>query len=170
MKIMFPIPYKKHGFTLVELVLTLVILGILAAVSLPKFFSPSTFDARFFHDDLVSAARYAQRLAIGSGCAVRLSVSSTGFTLVQDNNCNLSSPSYTLSVPRPSDSESFSNTDVPTGLSIVSTETAYYFMPKSGVVDVSGASVGNATIVLSISGVITRTIRIVGATGYVDAN
>ena len=167
---MFPSFDKKHGFTLVELVLTMVILGVLAAVSLPKFFSPSTFDARFFHDDLVSAARYAQRLATGSGCAVRLSVSSSGFSLVQDNNCNLSSPSYTLAVLRPSDSESFTNTNVPSGLSIISSEAAYYFLPKAGVVNAGGTTVGNASITLTSSGSITRTITIVGATGYTDAD
>ena len=167
---MFPIPNKKRGFTLVELVLTMVILGILAAVSLPKFFSPSTFDARFFHDDLVSAARYAQRLAIGSGCSVRLSVSSSGFSLDQDNNCSLSSPSYTLAVLRPSDSENFSNTDVPSDVSISSSESAYYFLPQASVVDAGGANVGNASITISSTGSITRTISIIGTTGYTDAD
>ena len=42
---------KQQGFTLVELVLTMVILGIIAAVSLPKFFNQSTFDERYFYYD-----------------------------------------------------------------------------------------------------------------------
>jgi len=154
---------KERGFTLVELILTIVILGIFIAVGLPKFFNQNTFDERYFHDDLISAARYAQRLATGSGCAVRLSVVATGFSLVQDNNCDLTSPSYTLSVPRPSDSEAFSNTDVPASLTLSDLEV--YFLPEGGAVDNVGVGVGNATITLT--GEITRTINIVGATGYV---
>jgi len=164
MKIMFPEYSKKHGFTLVEMTMTLVIVGVLAAVSLPKFFDRSTFDERYFHDDLISATRYAQRLSTGSGCTVRLTVSGAGFSLNQDSNCDLSSPSYTLSVNRPSDSEAFSNTDVPTGLGITASHTAYYFLPQGGVIDSGGSNVGNATIVLN--GVLTRTINIAGATGY----
>jgi len=168
MKTMFPEYSKKHGFTLVEMTMTLMILGVLAAVILPKFFERSTFEERYFHDDLISAARYAQRLATGSGCTVRLSISGTGFSLVQDINCDLSSPSYTLSVNRPSDSEVFSNTNVPTGLGITASHAAYFFLPQGRVIGSGGSNVGNATIVLN--GVLTRTINIAGATGYAYAS
>ncbi len=165
---MFSVKFKRHGFTLIELVLTLVILGIVAAVSIPKFFNASTFEERFFHDDLLSAARYAQRLAVGSGCAVRMSVSGTGFSLDQDSNCDTSSPSYSLVVARPSDSESFSNVDVPANVSITAATSSYFFLPQGGVVDASNVSVGNSTIVLV--GGLTRTINIIGATGYAYSN
>ena len=160
----------QHGFTLVELVLTIIILGIVSAVALPKFFSQSTFDERYFHDDLLSATRYAQRLAVASGCMVRLSVSTSGFSLVQDSNCNLSFPSYGLTVTRPSDSEAFSNNDRPANLTISSSESDYFFLPQGGAVDSGGASVGNATITLSGSGSINRVIRIDGGTGYAYSN
>ncbi len=167
---MFHEPFKKHGFTLVELVLTITILAILAAVGLPKFFGQDTFEERFFHDDLISAARYAQRLATGSGCVVRLSVSGSGFSLVQDSNCDLSSPSYTLTVNRPSDSEAFSNVDVPTNLTITSSDSAFYFLPSGGAVDGTGTSVGNASITLDSSSGVDRTINIAGDTGYAYSN
>jgi len=158
----------EHGFTLVELVMTLVILGVISAVSLPKFFSASTFDERYFHDDLLSAARYSQRLAIGSGCAVRLSVSGTGFSLDQDANCDTTAPSYTISVIRPSDSELFTNSDVPSSITITFDQSSYFFLPQGGVVDSVGADVGNSTITLT--GTITRVINITGATGYAYSN
>ncbi len=165
MKVTFSVLTKKRGFTLIELVLTIVLLGILAAVSAPKFFDPSVFDERYFHDDLLSAARYAQRLATGSGCSVRLSVSATSFSLDQDANCNLASPSYSISVNRPSDSEAFINNNKPSSLTITSSETAYYFLPEGEVVDSGGSLLATPTVALS--GTSSRTIYIVGATGYV---
>ncbi|MCP3673176.1 MAG: prepilin-type N-terminal cleavage/methylation domain-containing protein, partial [Gammaproteobacteria bacterium] len=155
-----------HGFTLIELVLTIIILGVLSAFAAPRFFNQNAFDQRYFYDDLISAARYAQRLSTGSGCAVRLTVSGTGFSLLQDNNCDLSNTSYTLIVNRPSDSVAFSNANVPSGLTITSNKALYDFLPAGKAVDVSGVSVGNATITLTSSTTTDRTINIVGDTGY----
>ncbi|MCP3663022.1 MAG: prepilin-type N-terminal cleavage/methylation domain-containing protein [Gammaproteobacteria bacterium] len=164
MKTIFPESSRENGFTLVELVLTITILGILAAVSLPKFFNQNTFEERFFYDDLISATRYAQRLAIASGCSVSLSISGSGFSLLQDSNCDLSSTSYTLVVNRPSDSEIFSNADV--GDLSITPSTTFYFLPSGDVVNGMGASVGSATIILNSPSGVNRTIHIEGDTGY----
>ena len=55
---------RAHGFTIVELVTVMVILGLLAAVAMPRFFQKDSFDARSFADQNVSMLRYAQKLAI----------------------------------------------------------------------------------------------------------
>jgi len=167
MKVMFMEPSREHGFTLVELVLTIVILGVLVAVALPRFFNQATFEERYFHDDLISAARYAQRLSTASGCAVRLTVSAAGFSLDHDANCDLTAPSYSLAVQRPADSINFTNASVPATLTITSSHAAFFFLPQGGAVDAASADVGNATIALNSSaGSVARTINIVGATGY----
>jgi MSHA pilin protein MshC len=55
---------KTAGFTLVELVVTIGIVSIVAAVAAPRFFQKSTFDSRGFYDKSVAVVRLAQKTAI----------------------------------------------------------------------------------------------------------
>ena len=70
-----------YGFTMVELITTIVIVGILAMVSGPVFFNVQVFQARGFFDETVSAVRYAQKYAVASGCTVRVNIAANGFSL-----------------------------------------------------------------------------------------
>ncbi len=54
----------KGGFTLVEVVVTIVILGVMAAVILPRFVGSDAFASRGFYDEAQSVLRYAQKTAI----------------------------------------------------------------------------------------------------------
>lgn len=55
---------RQHGFTLVELITIIVILGILAVAAAPRFFDHNVFDGRGFYDQVISTLRYAQKAAI----------------------------------------------------------------------------------------------------------
>ena len=55
---------RTTGFTLVELVVMLVVIGILAAIAIPRFQDTSAFTQRGFSDEVRAALRYAQKLAI----------------------------------------------------------------------------------------------------------
>lgn len=52
------------GFTMVELIVTIMIVGILAAVAGPRFFEIDAFRARGFYDEALAALHYAQKTAI----------------------------------------------------------------------------------------------------------
>lgn len=60
----------QRGFTLVELVTVIVIVAILAAVAMPRFFDRNTFDSRGYYDQVLSTLRYAQKTAIAQHITV----------------------------------------------------------------------------------------------------
>jgi len=66
---------SSPGFTLVELVMTIVIVGIMAAVAVPRFFDNNVFQARGATDQLKAALRFAQKVAIAQHTNVSVTLS-----------------------------------------------------------------------------------------------
>jgi MSHA pilin protein MshC len=78
---------KQRGFTIVELVMVIVVLGVLSAVAVPRFFDRKAFDERFYFEEALSAVRYAQKLAIASGCSIEIQLDQHGYRAVYTNDC-----------------------------------------------------------------------------------
>jgi MSHA pilin protein MshC len=72
-----------RGFTIIELIVVILIMAILAAFAAPRFFARGDVEGPGFAHELASAARYAQKLAIASGCPVRLVVTAADYQLLQ---------------------------------------------------------------------------------------
>jgi MSHA pilin protein MshC len=150
---------KETGVTLVELVMVIVMLGILSATALPKFFEKNTFAERAFFSDTLSAIRFAQKLAIATGCNVQVSIASNSYSLNrQGDSSSLSCPggsTYTLAVPHPSSGAS-SYTGSESGITLTSSASSFVFDP------VGSAS---ADVTLTVNG--TKTISVIAKTGFV---
>lgn len=69
------------GFTLVELVMTLTLAGILAAVAGPRMLNQSAFQTRGGAAEVRAALRYAQKLAMTKNREVCVGVLTTGVAL-----------------------------------------------------------------------------------------
>lgn len=74
---------RAAGFTLVELIASLTIAAILAAAATPRLLSSQPFAARAYADDVAAALRQARAVAMASGCDVRFTIDTTGYSAAQ---------------------------------------------------------------------------------------
>lgn len=69
------------GFTLVELIMAMVIIGIVAAVVAPRFFDNNVFQSRGFADQVQASLRYAQKVAVAQRRFVCAAFTNSSITL-----------------------------------------------------------------------------------------
>ncbi|SFC93740.1 N-terminal methylation site-containing protein [Thiohalospira halophila DSM 15071] len=82
----FTIPVMGRGFTLLELVLVLVILGVLAAVAVPRLSLNTGLEARSAATDLVVALRGAQLHAMNGVPGVVMGVDGAGWSATSEGD------------------------------------------------------------------------------------
>jgi MSHA pilin protein MshC len=81
--------FRSRGFTLVELVAVLIIVGVLSAVAAPRLFDTAVFNERGYADEIAASLRYARRIAVASSCNVRFTVNAAGYGATQPTvRCN----------------------------------------------------------------------------------
>lgn len=114
-----------RGFTLIELTVILVIVGVLAVFASSRFTTNDSFQARGYHDELVAATRFAQRYAVASGCGVQIDIQSTSYALTVSNTATATCPGAGNPVQGPT-GENFSGT-APTGVTTGGATGAYVF-------------------------------------------
>lgn len=150
--------HHNHGFTMIELVAVIIVLGILAAFVAPHFLGTSRFDTRGTYDNLVSALRYAQKRAIASNCPVRISINTHGYALKRRGlPCASGSFSHPVIKPGGGDYLVATASDV----SLSPNNTTITFTPSGAT-----STTGDTTIMVAGSGV-TQTLTVIAGTGYV---
>jgi MSHA pilin protein MshC len=63
--------FKKSGFTLIELVIVIILIGILAATAIPKFIGNNGFEAQAYRDQLLQLLKTVQQQAMSCDKACR---------------------------------------------------------------------------------------------------
>ncbi|MBC7857311.1 MAG: prepilin-type N-terminal cleavage/methylation domain-containing protein [Burkholderiaceae bacterium] len=138
------IPHPRHvagprGFTMVELVTVIVIMGIMAAVAAPRFFERQTFDARTFTDQTRTMLRLAQKVAIAQNRPVHVRLDGQSVALCFDAACTAlvfppggSNSGSAVTVAKCGGVSAWSCEGVPSGLAYTLTAGAgstFYFDP-----------------------------------------
>jgi MSHA pilin protein MshA len=136
---------RQQGFTLVELVTVLVILGILAAVAVPKYVS------------YTSEARTAALNGLAGGLRAAVSLSQAKYMVVG----NTASTSITLADGTSVTTTAGANGGIPTvaaaGIQAAMNQTGFSFTAASGVWDFASGAIANCFVTYAAAGTATVT-------------
>jgi len=77
----------SRGFTVIELIACIVIIGIIAAIAGPKVFDNKPFSERGYADEIAAAIRYANNVAVASGCPTSINLTASDYRLQQHATC-----------------------------------------------------------------------------------
>jgi MSHA pilin protein MshC len=143
------------GFTIVELVVTITILGLLAAITVPRFMGASGFQSRGFYDSAKSVVRFAQKTAIAWRRDVFVCVTATKVSAGTAAGC-------ATPIINPVTGAALDTGDAPSGVTL--TLAAFSF-------DSAGRPNPNAAVTITLTSTIpddpVRLIVVERETGYV---
>ncbi|MBT6538850.1 MAG: prepilin-type N-terminal cleavage/methylation domain-containing protein [Francisellaceae bacterium] len=147
------------GFTLIETVLVISLIGILAVIAAPRFANVLTFSTNTFFEETLNSVRYGQQLAVGMGCDIQVTISPTTVALNARANC--STGNFTQAIRDPALGASSYLKTAPSGVTISNTNFPIYFDPLGRSHDVASGNVSDASLTIA-----TRTLQVVGETGF----
>jgi MSHA pilin protein MshC len=152
-----PVCRNQSGFTLVELVVILILVGILSAVAIPRLVGIGSHDTRGFYDRVASGLRYAQKQAIAKRRNVCATFSATSVTFSFAAAAGAGQPCDT-NLAGPAGQSPYTLAPQGSGITFTPTPTNFSF-------DALGRpSIGQT---ISITGDGTRTLSVEPETGYV---
>lgn len=171
-------PLQARGFTLIELIAVMVVMGILGAVAASRFFGNSSVDSRTYADQLAATLRYGQKMAIAQNRNVYARLNASGVALCYQSDCAVGAR-----VLAPAGGNSASSTtqaacadatwacEAPPSGVAVGVTTQFYFDPVGkpfALADVPPTPTSTfATLTVPVTGSAARSVIVEAETGYV---
>lgn len=154
-----------HGFTLVELVTIMILIGILAVVALPNLSQVQGFGATSFRDRVAASLRFAQKSAVAKRRMVCATVAADGLslTLTVDASFGLGTCAVAMAGP---DGANPAAASPPANVTLASVPAGVLHFQPSGSVTSDAGGTNQTTYVLTVTG--QAPITVTGATGHVD--
>ncbi len=157
----------EKGFTLIEMVMTLVIISILSVTALPRFFSTLTFQKSVYSAEILNTLRYARKLAVASGSHIQVTLTPTSIILqrrIEGPNCTTGTGFFPISDP--ADRSGTYVKQAPGAVSLTFTGNwPLYFDALGQATQASNCTVINNATVSIVGG---DTVTVIGVTGFVQ--
>ncbi len=158
-------PKAMSGFTIMELVMVISILGILAAFAMPRFQASGANTVGYQADQLMSDIRYTQSLAMAWGENLRLDVSSGSYQITCVNSSGTAACATAGDViTDPLTNQAFSVT-LDSGITLVGTDTDF---DKLGRPNSTGSLLSGVRTFTLSGGGNSRVVSTAPITGFVS--
>lgn len=155
---------RRGGYTMVELVVVMVLVGVLSAVALPKLGVLTSVRDDAWRDSLVAGLRYAAKSAVAQRRLVCATLSNTQLTLTVASANPASSCSNNLFGP---DGSNVFATSQNTGATTTMTPAGTIYFQPDGRSTSDGAGLTPADRSISPTGA-SGTVLLIGQTGHVE--
>lgn len=154
-----------RGFTMMELIVVMVLIGILAVAILPRFNLLQGFDEVGYRDKVRATLEYARKSAVAQRRNVRVSLAGNNLTLDIDNDIpeGAAAGAYPRTLPLPATDRTCNpalanRICAPGGVTLASATATLVFSP-----------LGRPSVAASytVTGQATHTVTVEAETGYV---
>lgn len=146
---------RQAGFTMVELITVMILIGVLAAIGVPKLMGDNDTGAIVFGDQAVSILRTAQKTAVARRRTVRVEATATSLTAricTSPDKCELRLDGATASGK----------------VTLAGAPARLFFQPDGTIAtDPAGTPAALVEIGIQHGSTLLRSIRVEGSTGFV---
>lgn len=152
---------NKTGFTLVELITVLALVGIMAAVAMPKLSNVMSAQSPGYRDQMMATIDYARKIAVAQRRHVCMSIAASTVTVTSDHGLPVSHTNGTCP----------STLTLPSGANVVTAPSNVTASPSASIdFDAQGRPVTGAPATITVTDASsgqTATLTIEAESGYV---